>query len=44
MLLIDFAGQKIFDNATVDVNIIMFSKQKTMARTTTCLAETGLLK
>ena len=43
MLLIDFAGQKIFDNATVDVNIIMFSKQKNNGKTTTCLAETGCL-
>ena len=43
MLLIDFAGQKIFDNATVDVNIIMFSKQKSNGKTTACLAEAGCL-
>ena len=26
MLLIDFAGMKVFDSATVDTNILLFSK------------------
>ena len=28
ILLIDFAGQKIFESATVDTNILLFSKDK----------------
>jgi len=33
LLLIDFAGQKVFDTATVDVNILVFRKSKINLRT-----------
>ncbi len=35
--LIDFAGQKIFDAATVDVNILLFSKSKNLGKTEACM-------
>jgi hypothetical protein len=34
--LIDFAGVKVFDEATVDVNILMFSKDKNRQQTNAC--------
>ncbi len=33
LLLIDFAGVKVFDTATVDTNILLFSKSKNEGRT-----------
>ena len=38
-LLIDFAGQKIFDTATVDVNVLMFEKSENTASTLACVAK-----
>ena len=38
-LLIDFAGQKIFENATVDTNILMFNKSTNKSKTLTCIAK-----
>ena len=41
-LLIDFAGQKIFESATVDTNILIFSKsEKNEGETRSCIAKTG---
>lgn len=37
VLLIDFAGQKLFDEATVDTNILMFIKQINQFRTLSCI-------
>ena len=37
ILLIDCAGQKIFDAATVDVNILMFSKNKNQQQVQACI-------
>jgi len=37
--LIDFAGQKIFESATVDVNILIFEKNKNKQRTLACKAK-----
>ena len=39
ILLLDFAGQKIFDAATVDTNILMFTKDKNQQRTKACLVK-----
>jgi hypothetical protein len=36
-LLIDFAGVKVFESATVDVNILMFSKDKNIQKTKACI-------
>ena len=36
LLLIDFAGNKVFDSATVDVNILEFSKHKNLKNTKSC--------
>ncbi|MBE5035275.1 Eco57I restriction-modification methylase domain-containing protein [Gallibacter intestinalis] len=36
ILLIDFAGRKIFESATVDVNILMYSKEQNMNHTFAC--------
>ncbi len=33
LILIDFAGQKIFESATVDTNILLFSKEKNAQKT-----------
>ena len=45
-LLVDFAGVKIFENATVDTNILLFrkgkNKGKTQSCTTTTLTKDGL--
>lgn len=35
--LIDFAGQKIFESATVDVNILIFAKEENKHETLACL-------
>ena len=35
--LIDFAGQKVFDSATVDVNILLLSKSKNLGKTRACV-------
>ena len=35
-LLIDFAGAKIFESATVDTNIMLFQKQENQFQTQTC--------
>jgi hypothetical protein len=41
--LIDFAGQKIFEAATVDTNILLFSKDKNQHQTLSCVVkERGL--
>jgi len=36
-ILIDFAGQKVFDAATVDVNIIIIKKNKNEQQTNSCI-------
>ena len=36
-ILIDFAGQKIFESATVDVNILLFEKAQNMSKTASCI-------
>jgi hypothetical protein len=36
LLLIDFAGNKVFNSATVDVNILEFSKHKNLKNTKSC--------
>ncbi len=36
ILLVDFAGQKIFESATVDTNILLFSKDKNRQQTKAC--------
>ncbi|MCR4942964.1 MAG: Eco57I restriction-modification methylase domain-containing protein [Clostridium sp.] len=35
--LVDFAGQKVFESATVDVNILMFKKEKNDGNTLACV-------
>ena len=37
--LIDFAGQKIFDNATVDTNILLYQKSKNEGNTQACVVK-----
>ncbi|NLG06825.1 MAG: hypothetical protein GX559_04030, partial [Candidatus Pacebacteria bacterium] len=39
ILLIDFAGQRVFTTATVDVNIMVFRKSKTDMQTKACTIE-----
>ena len=36
-ILIDFAGQKVFESATVDVNIILLEKKKNEQQTISCI-------
>ena len=43
VLLIDFAGQKVFDNATVDVNILMFTKGENQQKTLACIVKENVL-
>jgi hypothetical protein len=43
LLLVDFAGQKIFESATVDTNVLMFSKSKNEGKTVTCLIKEEVL-
>ena len=40
-ILIDFAGQKIFESATVDTNILLFQKAPNTHKTTVCVAKAG---
>ncbi|MDR1983632.1 MAG: Eco57I restriction-modification methylase domain-containing protein, partial [Prevotellaceae bacterium] len=42
--LIDFAGVKIFESATVDVNILMFSKNKNVQQTQACVVKKDDIK
>ena len=44
LLLIDFSGNQIFDTATVDTNILMFSKQKNELKTQACIVKEKPLK
>lgn len=37
LLLIDFAGQKVFESATVDVNILLFKKENNAGQTQACI-------
>jgi len=43
ILLIDFAGQKIFESATVDTNILLFSKDKNRQQTKACVIKEKVL-
>ncbi|TXF77784.1 Eco57I restriction-modification methylase domain-containing protein [Chryseobacterium sp.] len=43
LILIDFAGNQIFDSATVDTNILMFAKQKNELKTRACVVKEKLL-
>ena len=43
ILLVDFAGVKVFDSATVDTNIMLFEKAKNAGKTKSCIA-TSLTK
>lgn len=43
ILLIDFAGQKVFENATVDVNILMFTKEENQQKTQACIVKENVL-
>jgi hypothetical protein len=38
-LLIDFAGVKVFESATVDTNILMFAKDKNRQQTQACIVK-----
>lgn len=42
-ILIDFAGQKIFEAATVDTNILLFSKDKNRQQTKACTVKEKVL-
>ena len=39
LFLIDFAGQKIFESATVDVNILIFEKSENKGNTKACVVK-----
>lgn len=39
LFLIDFAGQKVFESATVDVNILIFDKRKNNGSTKACIVK-----
>jgi len=43
-LLIDFSGVKVFDEATVDVNVLMFQKDKNRQQTQSCIVKTENIK
>ncbi len=43
ILLIDFAGQKVFESATVDTNILLFSKDKNRQQTKACVIKEKVL-
>jgi len=43
ILLIDFAGQKIFETATVEVNILMFKRDKNQQKTLACIVKENVL-
>ena len=42
-ILIDFGGTQIFDTATVDTNILMFSKDKNRQQTQACIIKDKML-
>ena len=42
--LIDFSGQKIFDEATVEVNILLYSKSKNTNHSLACSVKDGCLE
>ena len=42
-ILIDFGGTQIFDTATVDTNILMFSKDKNRQQTQACIIADKML-
>jgi len=44
MILIDFAGQKIFEAATVDTNILLFAKDKNKQQTRACIVKGKILE
>ena len=44
LILIDFAGIKIFDTATVDVNILLYAKEKSTFNTQACIVKDKELK
>src|SRR5690606_24018459 len=44
VLLIDFAGHKVFETATVDVNILMFTMDKNQQKTRACIVKEKVLK
>ena len=39
LILIDFANQKIFESATVDVNILLFQKSPNLGKTKACMVK-----
>jgi hypothetical protein len=43
IILIDFAGQKIFESATVDTNILLLSKEKNQQNTLACIVKEKVL-
>ena len=43
-LLIDFAGEKIFESATVDTNILLFGKDKNRGKTKCCIGTSDCRK
>ena len=43
LVLVDFAGTQIFDTATVDTNILMFTKTKNEEKTVACLVKEKVL-
>ncbi|MDD3915279.1 MAG: Eco57I restriction-modification methylase domain-containing protein, partial [Bacteroidales bacterium] len=44
MILIDFAGQKVFEEATVDVNVLIFSKSPNIKETICCIVKKDCLE
>jgi type I restriction-modification system DNA methylase subunit len=42
--LIDFAGVKVFESATVDTNILLFTKEKNKEKTTSCIIKNHGIK
>ena len=40
LILVDFAGVKVFDSATVDTNILLFERSKNEGKTKSCIATT----
>jgi hypothetical protein len=43
VLLVDFAGQKIFEAATVDTNILLLSKDKNQQNTLAAMVKDDVL-
>src|SRR5690606_28931402 len=43
IILIDFSGQKIFESATVDTNVLLLSKQKNRQQTKACIVKEKVL-